>query len=357
MSMFKNMLGAGESLIINEAALSYEFLPKLIPYRENQQFAIANAIKPLFNERSGRNLLIYGPPGIGKTAATKHVLRELEEETDEIIPLYINCWKYNTSYKIVKFICEDLGYKFTQNKNTEELFQIAKNIINKKSAIFVFDEVDKLDDTNVLYFILEEIYKKAIILITNYPEWTNSFDVRIKSRLVPERIEFKPYDKEETKGILEQRIDYALVPEVLKKDAFNIIVNKTFDLKDIRTGLFLLKESALIAEEKSKKKIELEDVEKAISKITDFSIKDKENLREDIKDILEVIKKYSGEKIGFIHDKYEQEFGVKMNYKTFQRRIQKLKEDKFIDVEKTGGGKEGNTTIIKYSTIKKLNEF
>jgi len=68
MALFKDMLGADESLFKNELALDYSFLPKLLPHRENQQRYIATSIKPLLMQKNGRNLFVYGAPGIGKTA-------------------------------------------------------------------------------------------------------------------------------------------------------------------------------------------------------------------------------------------------------------------------------------------------
>jgi DNA polymerase III delta prime subunit len=93
MALFKDILRADETLFKNEYALDYEFIPKLLPYREEQQKYIAKVIAPLLQKRDGRNLFIYGSPGIGKTAAIKWVLRDLEEETTEVHQIYINCWQ------------------------------------------------------------------------------------------------------------------------------------------------------------------------------------------------------------------------------------------------------------------------
>ncbi|MBU0461012.1 MAG: cell division control protein 6, partial [Nanoarchaeota archaeon] len=79
MSLFKDMLKGDESLFRNEIALDYDFLPKLLPYRENEQRHLATCIAPLLNGRNGKNLFIFGAPGIGKTAAMKFVFRDLEE--------------------------------------------------------------------------------------------------------------------------------------------------------------------------------------------------------------------------------------------------------------------------------------
>ena len=82
MGIFGDMLREGESLFKNEDALDGDFIPRNLPYRENQHHHVASVIKPLLMGRNGRNLFICGAPGIGKTAAVKWVLRELEEETN-----------------------------------------------------------------------------------------------------------------------------------------------------------------------------------------------------------------------------------------------------------------------------------
>ncbi|MBI2659895.1 AAA family ATPase, partial [Candidatus Woesearchaeota archaeon] len=202
--MFKDILGSSESLFRNESdvPLDFSFIPKPVKYREKEQNQIASCMRPLFQEKTGRHIFVYGQPGVGKTVACRHLLREIEDETDEVIPIYINCWKHNTTFKIVIEICDLMDFKFVQNRKTEELFRWIKQNINKKSAVFVLDEADKLEDLDFLYMILEEIARKSIVIIANYKEWATELDERIKSRLVPEILEFRPYSHEETKGIL-----------------------------------------------------------------------------------------------------------------------------------------------------------
>ena len=78
------------------------------------------------NKMKGPILCFVGPPGVGKTAATRFVLRDLENETEDVIPIYINCWKKNTTFRIIIDICEQLGYRFTQNKRADELIEEIK---------------------------------------------------------------------------------------------------------------------------------------------------------------------------------------------------------------------------------------
>ncbi len=86
MGLFDNMLKDSESLFLNPDALDLDFVPKLIPHRENETKYIAECIKSLFKRRSGRNLFITGKPGIGKTVAVKHIFKDLESKTDDIVP-------------------------------------------------------------------------------------------------------------------------------------------------------------------------------------------------------------------------------------------------------------------------------
>lgn len=355
MALFKDMLKSSETLFKNPVALDYEFMPKLIPYRENEQFQIASCLKPLMAERNGRNMIITGTPGIGKTIACKNVLQELEDET-EIIPLYVNCWHRNTSFKVALELCDILGYKFTHNKRTEELFSEIKKIVNKKAAVFVFDEADKLEDYDILYWILEDVYKKSIILITNHKSLVADIDSRVKSRMMPEIMEFKPYNRQATEGILKHRVEYAFFPNVLEEDAFKKIVDATYERRDMRIGLYLLRESGNIAEDSSSKKITVEHSEKAILKASDFTEKKDTELDSDEKQILELIKENKEARIGDLFKTYEEK-GGKMQYKSFQRKIKKLEEANFVSVKKQIGGKEGSTSIITFGKEKKLTDF
>jgi cell division control protein 6 len=356
MTLFKDMLRGDESLFRNEMALDFEFLPKLLPYRENEQRHFATCIGPLLQNRNGRNLFVFGAPGIGKTAAMKFVFRDLEDETDDVVPIYVNCWQKNTTFKVFVEICDQLGYKLTHNKRTEELFDVIKQIVNKKTAVFAFDEIDKVEDYDFLYSIMEEIFKKSVFMITNHRTWLDELDQRIKSRLLPELLEFKRYNLAETKGILKQRIDYAFVPGCWDENALDAISAKSFELEDIRSGLHMLREAGLAAEAKSSRKVNIEHVKDAFTKMDEFSIKPRSDLDDDMQMILDIVKANSGSRIGDLFKIYQSSGGPSV-YKTFQRKIRKLSDGKFVSINTIRGGAEGTTSIIKYQSTKKLTEF
>ncbi len=361
MNLFDKMLKADETLFRNAVVLDFDYVPKRVPYRESQQQAIISCIRPLFSERNGKNLLLTGIPGIGKTVACKHVLLDMEEQTDEIDASYVNCWKHNTSYKIFLEVCNVLGYRFTQNKKTEELFAEIKKLVNKRSAVFVFDEIDRADDRDFLYMLLEEIYRKSIILITNDKEWIVTVDDRIKSRLAAEVVEFLPYTESETRGILADRLEKAFYPDLWQEDAFLALVKKSFSLKDIRVGLKLLKEAGELAEDKSSRRVMMEHYLEAEKKLDEFFVKKEEELGPDERLILSVVKRHPSERIGELF-KLCQSNGLSIAYKSFQRKIKKLEGSRFVSTEKIIGGAEGTTTLVRLKSAegkreKKLSEF
>ena len=348
MALFNEMLGSGESLFKDDSVLNFSHQPKIMKYREAQQRVMADCIRPLFQNRNGKNLFIHGIPGIGKTLACTQVVDELKETTDDIIPLYINCWSKNTSFKVYLELCTLLGYKLTQNKKGEELFSMLKEKLNESSVVFIFDEIDKMEEFDFLYSILEGILRKSVFLITNYKEWLGNVEERIRSRLMVDNLEFKAYNSKETEGILKQRINYAFVPDVLSDDAFQLILKKTVEVEDIRAGLSMLRKAGLNAENRSSRKILLEDATLALEKLDEYNIERCDNLEEDLKFILNMIRKNNHLKMSELFKVYQEKAG-EGSYRSFSRKINKLADDKFISLEKKSGGAEGTTTIVNVS--------
>lgn len=353
MPLFKDMLDDKESLFLNPIALDYDYIPPVIKFRENQQHHIATCIKPLFENRNGRNLFITGAPGIGKTLAARYVIKELEEETSDINTIYINCWKMNTPYKIALELCRLIEYTFTHNKTTEELFQFICAALNKKPSVICLDEIDKLQDFKALYTLLEDIRRKTIILISNEKELLCKLDQRIKSRLNPELLEFKPYNLNETYEILKQRAEYAFPPNVLEKEGLELISQKAYTFKDIRTGLYLMKEAAELAESKSLRKIMLQQVKEAVNKLTDFKLKKKDSLTQEQNKLLDLIKEHPNKSAAELH----RLLGLEESYKNFRRKLDLLEKANLIEIEEAMDSGGGKTNRINLRTIRTLAEF
>lgn len=340
--LFNNILKSEESLFLNSQLLDTDYQPKLIPFRENQQHHIATCIKPLLQRRTGKNILIFGNPGVGKTVCLKHVLNELKEEySDEVCCIYINCWKKDTPFKVIAEICEQLKYRWIHNKTFDDLMKSAAEIINEKSAVFVLDEIDKIQDQNIIYSLLEDIHRKCLILVTNEKELISKLDNRIRSRLLPDLLEFKSYSSPETESILKQRIEYAFISNSLQKEAFDLIVSKTFESGDLRMGLFLLKQAGENAENKSSRAISIEHVQEALSSL---NTKDLDNK---VDPLLDIIKENPGKTTNELFKIYGQK--ENKSYRTFQRKIRELEKEDKIRIKEENKGFNGRQTIIEFT--------
>ncbi|HLC86388.1 MAG TPA: AAA family ATPase [Candidatus Nanoarchaeia archaeon] len=342
--LFKDMLRADESLFLNPQFLDIDFTPPIIRFRENEQKYIAECIKPMLSRRNGKNLLIKGSPGIGKTLATTHVISELKAETNDIFCVYVNCWKKESSFKVLNEICMQVGYKWIHNKSFDVLMRDVSQIINEKSLVLVLDEIDKLSDNSILYSVLEDIFRKTVIMITNNNNFLAALEPRIKSRLLPEILEFRPYSLSETEQIIKERAEYAFVKGVFDEECFDIIIAKAFGMKDLRVGLFLLKESGEIAESKSSRKIIKEHSIEAMERL---SLSNVIPSIENDPEFIELIKNNSGRTTSEIFKEYEIKSGK--SYRTFQRKIKDLEKINLVVLKEFNKGREGRSTVVEFN--------
>lgn len=355
MGAFDEMLREGESLFKNESAIELDFVPKMMPFRDAQQKQVASAIRPLLQGRNGTNVFVHGAPGIGKTAAIKWIFRELEEQEDVNV-VYVNCWQRNTSYQVFVEVCDQLGYKFTQNKRQDELMAIIANICNKKPTVFCFDEIDKVGDLDFLYSILQDIYKRSVVLITNYKEWIADVEERIKSRLMPDIVEFKAYNRDEMSKIIRDRVPLAFVPGAWHAEALEVVLDSASKVGDLRAGWFLMRQAAITAENEASRKIMPQHAAIAIEKLALMTVKKPEDLEDDTRVVLEVIKEAGGGKSGELFKRYKEK-GGEGTYKTFSRKVEKLARAGMIKTNKVLGGAEGSTTHISMAGGKSLEDY
>ena len=347
MGLFDGVLKHEESLFLEPIALDFDYQPKLVHHRESEQQSIASHIKPLFQKRNGTNLIITGSPGLGKTVCLKHVLREIEQETSDILNIYINCWKKDSSFKIMTEICNAIGFSWTHNKTYDELLTKAGEIINKKSAVIVLDEADKLTDQKLVYSLLEDLFRKTIILVSNNENLVMNLDPRVKSRIAADHLKFKLYNYNQIKDILLQRREYAFVKGVWDESAFEHVSEKTFESGDLRHGLMLMKEAGDRAETLSSRSILKEHVEYVLEK------KEKEPVKE-IKDeslgVLDIIKQNPKKSVLQLFEIYGKSGGER-GYRTFHRRLKELEGAGSIKIRQINKGYDkGRTTEIEVTS-------
>lgn len=298
------------SVFKNEEVLSTDYVPRMLPHRENQIKQIAKNIQPAARGRKAQNTFLFGPPGIGKTAVMRHVFREFEEYSDRVRCIYINCWDFRTPTALLTELVIDLGL-FVQRRgwSRDEIIGKLVEAINKraKGVIVCLDEVDQLDLAALYDLLRINQYVKApvgIVFISNEPHVFAKAEPRIRSSLGLDEIEFKPYNLDEMKDILRERAKDAFCsfdPAAITLCA-NHAVNKG---GDVRVGLQCLLKAGRVAERKNAKKLSVAHVKAVIKDVRAAKPRIlKERINEHEKILLKVLSSGRKHSASVLYEKY-----------------------------------------------------
>ncbi|MFH1545240.1 MAG: AAA family ATPase, partial [archaeon] len=379
-NIFKKELDR-ETVFRDKDAISPHFIPKELPFREKQINEITKNLAPALKGKKPNNLFLYGKTGSGKTVVTKHVTGELmdyaKKNKEGVKCFYVNCRNHNSKYKVmIKAVKEAfpeenfLGYSagFIHDKLIE--------FINEgKQLVMVLDEIDKVKDLDELIYSLsrsnDEVNKGGLSLIgiSNNLMFKDRLDPRTKSSLCEEEMVFPPYNAEELRAILKQRVELAFKKGTVEETAINLTAAfAAQESGDARTAVMLLQRAGEFADskgvsivgekevEESKKKVEEEVIFNMISTlpeqqqlvlkaIADLSLHSKGIRRITGREEFGVL--YSGE----IYDRYK-DFAKNYNLNVVSSRwyrqyINELEMYGLIVTTSSGKGIKGQTRLIK----------
>ncbi len=338
-------------LIKNENVLLPEYIPDFLPGREREIKDITYNFKMALDGRKPENLLVYGSPGTGKTAVIKKITKELEDYSNKVKIIHINCWHIGTRYGIIAEIARNIGFMAPiKGTSIEEIFNRISDIIQKKRiiVIVILDEMDKLilsGNGDVLYDLsrMNEVYnvKISVVGIINELNLITTLDPRIRSSVINSDVEFKPYTVPELKKILIERAKYAFTE--FDEDAIGLAAAYGYKLNgDARISISILLNAGRIAEKKGANKLKVEHVEDAFKSKSYIMRKVEKNevqLNREEKKIVDILKKgeiTSGEL-------YKKLPG--MNERTIRNYIKKLEETGLIELKEVVG--KGKTRMIR----------
>lgn len=260
-----------------------DYVPERLPFREKQITKLGRILSVSLRGSRPSNVFIYGHVGTGKTAVTKHVIRELEKVAlEKQLPVktaYVNCRLHDTNYRVLAEICEKLGMSvpFT-GLSIAELFRRFLRSIERKEIVLitVLDEMDALvrkSGDEMLYRLVRvnsELSKSkvAVVGITNDLNLVDSLDARIKSSLGEEVIVFPPYKADELREILKIRAKEAFYPGKVREEAIELCAALAArEHGDARRALELLRIAGEIAERDGAIQVEEEHVRRAYREV------------------------------------------------------------------------------------------
>ncbi len=208
--------------------LSIQFTPDNIPHREKQINQIGMILAPVLRGEKPSNIFIYGKTGTGKSLCVQHTTAKLKEAArkngnGKIKVIYINCKMSkvsDTEYRMLSQLILNFGITvpFT-GLPTNQLYRRFFELLDseEQNVILVLDEIDalvsKIGD-GVLYNLTrvnQDLRKSKLTLvgISNNISFINDLDPRVKSSLSEEEIVFPPYNANELRDILAERVGQA----------------------------------------------------------------------------------------------------------------------------------------------------
>ncbi|MDD3244621.1 MAG: AAA family ATPase [Candidatus ainarchaeum sp.] len=372
-----------DSVFTDKSKISPHYAPEKLPFRDQQIKDLSLWLAPALKKAKPHNIFIYGKVGTGKTTVVKHVIDQLENfSKDQNLPLktiYINCRNYQTKYAIL-FYCVQLFYPdlnfigYSRSFIYDKFLTYVKE--NKLNFIVILDEIDKVKEIDDLTYTLIrsndeiDIGSVSMIGISNNIFFKNNLDSRTKSTLCEQEAVYPPYNAEELKSILGQRVDLAFKKDAITDSAINAAAAiAAKESGDARRAVMLLLRAGELADlnrstqvtdkevYQAKEKVELEvmksmvltlplQLQLVLFAIAQSSLKPKGILNLTGQAIDSNII-YSGE----IFDKYSEicenycEKAVSIRW--FREYITELETYGFISTTISGKGVKGNTTLIK----------
>ena len=284
-----NQAADGKSPIKNRQALTIDYVPDKLPFREQEEKAVAQVLSTVFKSSRPSNLLLFGEPGTGKTAVIKKVVERLAKKASElnsgIKAVNVNAKGASTAYKVLFEIAEELGLNqqtkqvpFTGLSIGEATSRILQFIQKKKlGLILIIDEIDSLVDKSgddVLYSFTRANQQMGkggfitVIGISNSLDFKDKLDPRVRSSLSEEEMVFNPYTIEQLRSILHERSKIAFIDGAVTDAAINLCAAMAGrEHGDARKAIDLLRVGAEIAERENASKVDEKHVRAAQEKI------------------------------------------------------------------------------------------
>ena len=260
---FRDILSE-RSVFFNRDALSPHFLPDKIVHREKEIERIMRSITPVFRGKRPRNIFLYGKTGTGKTSSVKYVMKRFVELPSNGVINYINCRMYNTRYKILQKVSTDtIGFSksgFAPSVFYEKILDWIEE--NNKSLIIVLDEIDMIKDLNELVYTLTRANDDlkhggiSMIGISNKISFKHQLDSRSKSALLENEMVFPPYDSDQLREILQQRVQIGFNENACDPSSINLAAAiAARETGDARYALKMLLYAGEIADERKENRV------------------------------------------------------------------------------------------------------
>lgn len=277
-------------LIKNADVLEEDYTPEKIICRDDVLEQYTSVFKPIYKGRPPQNAFLYGDTGVGKTAATKYLRKNLEQDIEQkneqlseseqitLNIIWINCENFTTgdhktsSYQVAVGIVNRLRSQGNRITGTgyapQDVYDIMYEELDQLdgTVLVILDEVDKIGNDDTLLYELPrardigyvENVRVGVIGISNDYTFRKNLSPKVKDSLCETEIKFPAYDAAELGKILRTRAESALYDDAYTTETVNLCSALAYQEASgsARRAIRLLRRSAEIAEEDGSQQVE-----------------------------------------------------------------------------------------------------
>ena len=277
-------------LIKNADILEEDYTPDQILCRDDALQQYTSVFKPIYKGRPPQNAFLYGDTGVGKTAATKYLRKNLEHDiaqknehlsaADQISLniVWINCENFTTaehktsSYQVAVGIVNrlrDQGNRITGTGYApQDVYDIMYEELDNYdgTVLVILDEVDKIGGDDTLLYELPrsrdigyvENVRVGVIGISNDYTFRKNLSPKVKDSLCETEIKFPAYNAEELSDILSARAKLALHEDAYTHETIALCSALAYQEASgsARRAIRLLRRSAEIGEERGTEQVQ-----------------------------------------------------------------------------------------------------
>jgi cell division control protein 6 len=366
------------SVIKDNHALDFDYVPGELPHRTEQLKKLAQMFKPLFTGTS-QNACVRGPVGTGKTAMIKYFCQSLvhiaRKQGTILEYVHINCRKRSTNAMVLLGVLTHFDARFPDRGfSVQEMLQVLRTHLQRKEAqlLLVLDEVDALikkDGSNLLYdltrFNDETMGKKtpvSVIIISQKDVFPNLEAAALSTFKRSNTIHLEKYTRDELYDIIQQRVTLAFHAGTVRSESLDLIADIAGESGDARFSIELLWRAGLYADEKHTKQVTPEHVRAA--KAETYSIVTETKLRNlgkhQLLTLLAIAKRLQKEESAYTNTgDVEKTYAITCEeyaedaraHTMFWNYLKEIEHAGFIRVKPSGKGQVGHSQFISLPDI------